>query len=337
VKYFVTGVAGFIGFHLARRLLAAGHEVRGFDGLTQYYDPTLKRARLAELMVEPNFSWFEGMLESKTDLENSLDGFAPDVMVHLAAQAGVRYSIDSPEVYVDSNLVGTFNILELARSAKPGHFMFSSTSSVYGGNEKLPYSESDPAHQPISLYAATKKAGEVMTHAYSHLFDIPTTCFRFFTVYGPWGRPDMAPFKFVERIERGEPIEVYGEGKMSRDFTYIDDLVTGVEKLSTIVPQQGDPIEVPGITDSLSTVAPWRVVNIAGGQPVGLLDFIESIESHLGKEANKVFLPMQPGDVAQTWANAGLLKALTGFLPDTPVDEGVEALVKWYREYHSAT
>ena len=333
MRYFITGTAGFIGFHLAQRLVRAGHEVRGFDGLTPYYDPGLKRARLDRLLQSERFSWVEGMLEDRAALDLAVGGYAPNVIVHLAAQAGVRHSIDHPESYIDSNIVGTFNVLEAARATNPSHLMFSSTSSVYGGNEQLPFSETDPSHLPLSLYAATKKAGEAMSHSYAHLFGIPTTCFRFFTVYGPWGRPDMALFKFVERIERGEPIEIYGEGRMSRDFTYIDDLITSIELLSAAAPQQGKPIDGAGVTDSLSPVAPWRVVNIAGGRTVGLTEFVEAVERHMGMEAKKEFLPMQPGDVRRTWADAGLLKALTGYEPATPVDEGVRAFVGWYREY----
>ncbi|MBA8816800.1 UDP-glucuronate 4-epimerase [Microbacterium halimionae] len=336
MKYFVTGVAGFIGFHLARVLLDAGHEVRGFDALTPYYDPSLKVARLARLEGSSSFSFVQSMLEDRDALDRSIDEFEPEIIVHLAAQAGVRYSIDHPDTYVQSNLVGTFNILEAARRVKPRHLLFASTSSVYGGNEKTPFSEVDSSHQPVSLYAATKKAGEVMSHSYSHLFDIPTTCFRFFTVYGPWGRPDMALFKFVDRIERAEPIEVYGNGEMSRDFTYIEDLVHAIKLLADVVPSKGAPAGGSSSIDSLSTVAPWRVVNIAGGRPVGLMAFVEAVERSLGREAVKIMLPMQPGDVRTTSADPRLLKMLTGYEPSTPVGEGVARFVEWYREYRRA-
>ncbi|WP_324012304.1 NAD-dependent epimerase/dehydratase family protein [Microbacterium sp. JZ37] len=284
-----------MGFHLANRLLEDGHEVHGFDGMTPYYDPSLKKARVRILEEQGRFSWTEGMLEDKMALEASLEDRVPDVIIHLAAQAGVRYSLEAPLAYVDANLVGTFNILELARELKPAHLMLASTSSVYGGNQKLPFAESDGSHFPMSLYAATKKATEAMSHAYAHLFDIPTTCFRFFTVYGPWGRPDMALFKFVERIEAGEAIDVYGNGEMSRDFTFVDDLVAAIEMLSLKAPVVGEPVVAPGAVDSLSPVAPWRVVNIAGGREVPLLEYIEAIERHLGQPAKKNFLPMQPG------------------------------------------
>lgn len=333
MRFFITGVAGFVGFHLARRLLYDGHEVHGFDGMTPYYDPTLKRARVKILEEHERFSWSEGMLEDKAALGAALKSRHADIIIHLAAQAGVRYSLEAPLAYVDANLVGTFNILELARELKPSHLMLASTSSVYGGNEKLPFSETDGSHFPMSLYAATKKATEAMSHAYAHLFDIPTTCFRFFTVYGPWGRPDMALFKFVERIESGQEIEVYGNGQMSRDFTYVDDLVTAIELLSAKPPVRDQPVESETAEDSLSPVAPWRVVNIAGGREVPLLDYIQAIERHLGRTAKKKLLPMQPGDVVSTLADASLLKALTGYELQTGVDEGVAAFVAWYRQY----
>lgn len=336
MKVFVTGTAGFIGFHLALRLLRLGHEVLGYDGMTPYYDIKLKHSRLALLREFAEYTFVEGMLEDKAALDGAVVPFDPEVIVHLAAQAGVRYSLEHPEVYVGSNLVGTYNMLEVARANSPRHLLIASTSSVYGGNQKLPFSESDPADSPVSLYAATKKAGEAMSHSYSHLFKIPTTCFRFFTVYGPWGRPDMALFKFVDLIERNEPIEVYGEGNMRRDFTYIDDLVRSIELLIDCVPEEGQPLQANGVTDSLSPVAPWRVVNIAGGQPIGLMAFIDTIESHLGITANKLFLPMQKGDVPVTFADPSLLKALTDYEPATTVSTGVREFIDWYREYKHA-
>jgi UDP-glucuronate 4-epimerase len=335
MRIFVTGSAGFIGFHLTLSLLRDDHEVMGYDGMTPYYDVALKRARLDILEEFDNFTIVEAMLEDRQALNEAVKSYAPDIIVHLAAQAGVRYSLERPEVYVDSNLVGTYNILETARANPPRHLLFASTSSVYGGNEKMPFSEDDRADYPVSLYAATKKAGEALSHSYSHLFKIPTTCFRFFTVYGPWGRPDMALFKFVERILRDEPIEIYGEGKMRRDFTYIDDLIQGIKLLIDCVPEEGRSVEADGVNDSLSPVAPWRVVNIAGGQPVELMEFIKTIESHLGREAEKLFLPMQKGDVPATFADARLLKALTGFEAATSVDSGVREFVYWYRKYHN--
>lgn len=338
MKIFVTGTAGFIGFHLARRLLADGHQVVGFDGLTPYYDVSLKRERHAILTRSNAFSAVEAMLEDKAALEEAVAGFAPDIIVHLAAQAGVRYSLEHPETYVSSNLVGTFNVLEAARAHPPRHLLMASTSSVYGGNEKIkmPFEEADRTDFPISLYAATKKAGEAMSHTYAHLHKLPTTCFRFFTVYGPWGRPDMALFKFVSAIERGEPIDVYGEGRMQRDFTYIDDLVEGIVRLMEAVPEAGRPVEAEDIIDSLSPVAPWRCVNIGGGHPAGLMEFIATIEEVLGRPAKKIMLPRQPGDVEQTFADAGLLEALTGYRPTTGIDEGVRAFVAWYRQDYMA-
>lgn len=333
MKVFVTGAAGFIGFHLCQSLLDNGHSVVGFDGLTPYYDVALKKARLNLLAAQPKFTMTTAMLEDKDALDAAVTASAPDVIVHLAAQAGVRYSLEHPGVYIESNLVGTYNVLEVAKKVVPKHLLIASTSSVYGGNVEFPFAEADRTDFPVSLYAATKKAGEALSHSYSHLFKVPTTCFRFFTVYGPWGRPDMALFKFVERIYNGEPIEVFGEGKMRRDFTYIDDLITGIELLMDCVPEEGTPIEAEGVTDSLSPVAPWRAVNIAGGNPIGLMDFIETIEKELGLEAIKKLLPMQQGDVQTTFADPGLLRALTGYEPGTAVAEGVRNFVNWYREY----
>lgn len=332
MKYFVTGVAGFIGFHLARRLLAEGHTVRGLDAVTAYYDPELKQARLDVLEQHPNFSWVRGRIEDPDAMTAALHGHESDIWVHLAAQAGVRYSLENPESYISANLVGTQAILEAARHRSPKHLMIASTSSVYGGNTKVPFNENDPSHFPVSLYAATKKAGEALSHSYAHLFDVPTTCFRFFTVYGPWGRPDMALYKFVERIERDEPIEVYGEGRMSRDFTYVDDLIEGIVALASRPPEQGRPVGPEGV-DSLSPVAPWRVVNIAGGSPIGLMDFIDAVEKVTGKVARKNLLPMQPGDVAATMADPTLLRELVGAVPETPLATGVQAFVDWYAEY----
>lgn len=273
--------------------------------------------------------------EDKNALARAVDDCQPDMIVHLAAQAGVRYSLENPDAYISANLVGTFNVLEVAREIEPKHLLLASTSSVSGGNEKMPFAETHLTDAPLTLYAATKKAGEAMSHSYASLWNIPTTCFRFFTVYGPWGRPDMALFKFVKAIEEGQPIDVYGEGRMGRDFTYIDDLVEGIVRLMDCVPEQGKPIEGEGVTDSLSPAAPWRVVNIAGGQPVGLMPFIETIENCLGKQANKNMLPMQKGDVRETFSDSSLLTALTGFTPGISVEEGVAAFVNWYRNEYA--
>ena len=300
------------------------------DGMTAYYDVKLKERRLARLRRSNAFAAHTTMLEDADAVRDAFLRADPDIVIHLAAQAGVRYSIENPRAYVDSNLVGTFNVMEMVREVQPRHFLLASTSSVYGANEAMPFRETDRTDHPLTLYAATKKAAEVMAHSYSHLWSIPTTAFRFFTVYGPWGRPDMALFKFVKAILDDEPIEVYGEGRMRRDFTYIDDLVEAMVRLVDAVPVAGRPVETA--PDSLSPAAPFRVVNIAGGQPVGLLDFISTIERHLGREAKKVMLPMQAGDVTATFADASLLKALTGYVPDTTVDVGVKAFIDWFLE-----
>jgi len=328
MRVLVTGAAGFIGFHLSRRLLAAGHDVDGFDGMTPYYDVKLKQARWAELERSPRFRGRVAMLEDAAALADFAEP-KPDVLVHLAAQAGVRYSLENPRAYVDANLVGTFNVMEAARGTR--HFLLASTSSVYGANAAMPFRETDRTDHPLTLYAATKKAGEDMAHSYAHLWKIPTTAFRFFTVYGPWGRPDMALFKFVAAGLRGEPIDVYGHGEMKRDFTYVEDLVEAIVRLLDKPPREGEPV---GETDSLSPAAPYRVVNIGGGQPVGLLPFIDAIERALGRTLEKRMLPMQKGDVPATWAAPDLLQALTGYVPTTDVETGVRAFVEWYRGYY---
>ncbi len=333
MRFLVTGTAGFIGFHLAKRLLAGGHVVVGVDGLTPYYDVRLKHARHAELERHNGFSAVIGMIETPDVLAQAADLAQPDVIIHLAAQAGVRYSLENPKAYVDANLNGSWNVLELARHLKPRHLLLASTSSVYGANAKVPFCETDRADEPMTLYAATKKSMEAMAHSYAHLYGVPTTAFRFFTVYGPWGRPDMALFKFVSAILKGEPIDIYGEGRMSRDFTFIDDLVEAVLRLVERAPQTGAPVGRAGV-DSLSPVAPFRVVNIAGGQPVGLLDFVETVEQAVGRTAIRNLLPMQAGDVPRTYASAALLEALTGYRPDTPLGVGVPAFVEWYRSYY---
>jgi len=327
----ITGTAGFIGFHAANRFLDRGWRVVGFDALTDYYDVGLKRRRHDLLSGRPGFSAVEARLEQPGILDDLVARERPDIVLHLAAQAGVRYSIEAPESYVDSNLTGLFRLLEALRRHPPRHLLFASTSSVYGANDDLPYAETDRADWPLSFYAATKKAGEAMTHAYAHLHGVPVTAFRFFTVYGPWGRPDMAYFKFARAILRGEPIEVYNHGDMRRDFTYVDDLVEALARLSEVPPPAPGP-ERPRIEgDSLSPAAAWRVVNIGRSQPVGLLDFIAALETALGRNAIKRFLPMQPGDVPATWADTRLLEALVGPLPLTTLDQGLAAFVRWYR------
>lgn len=333
MKVLITGSAGFIGFHTARRFLEAGHNVVGFDGFTEYYDPELKRRRDAILCRYDSFTPVKGMLEDTGLLTGVVEQHRPELVIHLAAQAGVRYSIENPGAYINANVQGTFNLLEALRYNTPNHLLFASTSSVYGGNTDLPFAETARTGFPVSLYAATKTAGEVITHSYAHLFGIPTTCFRFFTVYGPWGRPDMALFKFVDRILRDEEIDVYGNGEMSRDFTFIDDLVEGISRLSKAIPKAGGSDTDANPLDSVSPVAPWRVVNIAGGQPIPLMRFISAIEETLGIKAKKRMLPMQAGDVTDTLASPRLLESLTGFKPNTPIEKGVNAFVNWYTEY----
>jgi UDP-glucuronate 4-epimerase len=334
MRYLVTGTAGFIGFHVAKLLTASGITVCGIDGMTAYYDVALKRRRHATLLQSPRFSAHEVMLEDVTEIRRVYEQFAPDVVIHLAAQAGVRYSIENPRAYVDSNLVGTFNLLELVREFSPKHFLLASTSSVYGANEKIPFEESDHTDHPLTLYAATKKATEVMAHSYAHLWNIPTTAFRFFTVYGPWGRPDMALFKFTKGILEGTPIEIYNNGDMQRDFTYIDDLVKAIVLLTGTIP--GAPqADNAGDNRGVSPSAPFRVVNIGNGELVGLMAFVEAIEQAVGKTAIRKYLPMQQGDVPRTFADSSLLQQLTGFRPATPVAAGVKKFVEWYRDYYN--
>ena len=330
MRVFVTGSAGFIGFHLCRRLLADGHVVDGFDGMTPYYDPQLKRDRLSILERSNGFHQHVGMLEDFDALRAAYAASAPDVVVHLAAQAGVRYSLENPRAYVDSNLVGFFNLIECAREMPPKHLLCASTSSVYGQRRDTPFHETDDTDRPITLYAATKKANEVIAHSYAHLWSLPTTMFRFFTVYGPWGRPDMAPLKFIEAIEAGWPIDIYNFGDMSRDFTFIDDLVEAIVRLADVPPAVGDASDDPAMAPG----APFRIVNIGRGQPVPLLEFVEAIELALGKKAERNLMPMQKGDVPRTFADCTLLEELTGYRPATGVSAGVAALVDWYRARH---
>ena len=329
-KVLITGTAGFIGFHLARLLLDDGFRVQGYDGMTDYYDVTLKQRRHQSLLQHPNFTAVEGMLEDQPKLDTLVDAFQPEVIVHLAAQAGVRYSLENPRAYIDSNVTGTFNVMELARRLKVQHLLMASTSSVYGANTAMPFAENDKADTQLTIYAATKKATESMSHAYAHLWQIPTTMFRFFTVYGPWGRPDMAPYKFVDAVMKGRPIDIYNHGDMARDFTYVTDLVRAIRLLIDTPPVQGAPVE----GDSLSPAAPWRVVNIGNSDKVPLMDFVAAIEQATGKTAIRNYMPMQPGDVPATWADASLLKRLTGYAPQTPMRDGIRQFVAWYRDYY---
>jgi UDP-glucuronate 4-epimerase len=334
-RILITGTAGFIGSHLARLLLSEGHEILGFDGMTDYYDLQVKRRRHADLLQSQGFTAVEAMLEEPGALDVAADAFKPEVIVHLAAQAGVRYSLEAPRSYIDSNVTGTFQLMEVARRHSVAHLMMASTSSVYGANEKMPFAETDAADHPLTIYAATKKATESMGHAYAHLWKIPTTCFRFFTVYGPWGRPDLALFRFVEAILKDRPIDIYNNGDMARDFTYIDDLVRAVSLLIPATPPQVEGRGEAIVGDSLSPVAPWRVVNIGNSDKVPLMDFISAVEDALGRKAERNYMPMQKGDVPATWADAELLQALTGYRPQTDYREGVARFVAWYRDYYA--
>ena len=333
-KVFITGTAGFIGFHLAQLLLDEGFRVHGFDGMTDYYDVKLKQRRHQMLLQNSHFSMTEGMLEDDVLIAQVTDDLAPDVIVHLAGQAGVRYSLENPRAYLDSNLVGTFNVMEAARRLKVEHLLMASTSSVYGANEDMPFAETDKADTALTFYAATKKANESMAHSYAHLWDLPTTMFRFFTVYGPYGRPDLALFKFVDAILDGRPIDIYNHGNMHRDFTYVTDLVRGIRLLIDTPPVRPDNRKVPE-GDSLSPVAPYRIVNIGNSDKVRLLDFVEAIEEELGQKAIRNYMPMQMGDVPATWANAELLKTLTGYKPQTDIKDGIREFVAWFRDYYA--
>jgi len=331
-KIFVTGTAGFIGFHLAKLLLTEGFAVVGYDGITDYYDVTLKRDRHRHLLEYSNFAATEAMLEDEASLDATMDAFKPDVVVHLAAQAGVRYSLENPRVYLDSNVIGTFNVMEAARRNEVQHLLMASTSSVYGANEDMPFTETEKADTQLTIYAATKKANESMAHSYAHLWNLPTTMFRFFTVYGPWGRPDMALNKFVEAILSDRPIDVYNQGNLYRDFTYVDDLVRSIRLLIDAAPKR--PTGPPQAGDSLSPVAPFRIVNIGNGQKVKLLDFVEAIEKNLGIPAKRNLLEMQKGDVPETWSDNTLLQSLTGYRPATEIEDGVAKFVAWYLDYY---
>ncbi|MGV6803618.1 MAG: GDP-mannose 4,6-dehydratase [Ruegeria sp.] len=333
-RVLVTGTAGFIGFHLARLLLSQGFQVHGYDGMTDYYDVALKRRRHQMLMQSPAFSATEDLLENHERLMQVATEFQPEVIVHLAAQAGVRYSLENPRSYVESNVVGTFNVMEAARELEVNHLLMASTSSIYGANENMPFAEVDKADTQLTIYAATKKANEAMGHSYAHLWNLPTTMFRFFTVYGTWGRPDLAYFKFTDAILNDRPIDIYNNGEMFRDFTCVDDLVRGIHLLIDTVPMRPDSrVDIPA-GDSLSPVAPYRIVNIGNSEKVRLMDFIEAIEDAVGKKAIRNYMPMQMGDVPATWADTSLLQELTGYKPQTDIRTGMKQFVDWYREYY---
>ncbi|GFZ98043.1 UDP-glucuronate 5-epimerase [Blastomonas marina] len=333
-KVFITGSAGFIGFHLAQHLLEEGFAVVGYDGMTDYYDVRIKQRRHQMLSQNEHFAAHEGMLEDFDKLHDLMLAEKPDVIVHLAAQAGVRYSLENPRAYLDSNLVGTFNVMECARELEVDHLLMASTSSVYGANEEMPFSELQKTDTPLTFYAATKKATEAMGHSYAHLWNLPTTMFRFFTVYGPWGRPDMALFKFTKGILEGEPIDIYNHGKMYRDFTYVTDLVRGIRLLIDTPPVRPESKDDIPDWDSLSPAAPYRVVNIGNNDRVRLEDFVDAIESECGVEAKRNYMDIQKGDVPATWADATLLENLTGYRPQTDVKEGIRRFVAWYRGYY---
>ncbi|MDQ1899582.1 NAD-dependent epimerase/dehydratase family protein [Paracoccus sp. WLY502] len=329
----ITGAAGFIGFHLTRRLLAEGARVIGVDDHNPYYDPALKAAREAQLIAHPNYLSLRGGIEAPGLLADIMASHRPRVVVHLAAQAGVRHSIEAPGSYASANLAGTFQVLEAARAFPPDHLLMASSSSVYGGSDRMPHRETDRTDQPLSFYAATKKASETMAHSYAALYGLPVTMLRFFTVYGPWGRPDMAPFLFTSALFEDRPIRLFNHGRLQRDFTYIDDLVEAIRALIDMVPHH-PAIPVKG--DSLSSVAPFRVVNIGNGRPIPLMDFIEALEAATGRTGRLQLLPMQPGDVEATWADTTLLERLIGPRQQTPLALALARYVDWFASHYPA-
>ncbi|PHP92635.1 NAD-dependent epimerase [Pantoea agglomerans] len=333
MNFLVTGAAGFIGFHVSQRLLAAGHQVVGIDNLNDYYDVNLKHARLNLIKADPGFTFIEMDLADRDAMASLFEQQKFQRVIHLGAQAGVRYSIENPHAYADSNLTGHLNVLEGCRHHKIEHLLYASSSSVYGLNRKMPFSTEDSVDHPVSLYAATKKANELMSHTYSHLYQLPTTGLRFFTVYGPWGRPDMALFKFTRAMIAGEAIDVYNQGQMKRDFTYIDDIAEAIVRLQDVIPQQDDNWTVETGSPATSS-APYRVYNIGNSQPVTLMNYIEAIEKALGITAKKNLMPMQPGDVLETSADTEALFKAIGFKPQTGVEEGVKKFVDWYRDFY---
>ena len=334
MKIFITGSSGFIGFHLSKKLLDSGHSVHGFDSMNNYYDVKLKKARYKILKKYNKFSFTKNNLENQKVLSNTILKFKPKIIIHLAAQAGVRYSIEKPRVYLDSNITGTYNIIELAKKVNVKHLLIASSSSVYGANKKLPFKEIDKTETQLSIYAATKKSTESIAHSYSNVWKVPITMLRFFTVYGPWGRPDMALFKFTKGIIDNKKIDIYNKGKMYRDFTYIDDIVDGIKALINKAPNSKQLNKFKN--DSLSSVAPFRVLNIGNTRKVYLLDFIDALEKELGKKAIRNYMPMQKGDVKMTLSDTTLLKKLTGYNPKTNFRLGIKNFLKWYLSYYKS-
>ena len=333
MKIIVTGSSGFIGFHVSKKLLGSGNKVHGIDSMNNYYDVNLKKARLAILKKYKNFSFSKAKIENSKDLGKAFKKFKPTVVIHLAAQAGVRYSIEKPRVYLDSNITGTYNIIEIAKRLNVKHLIMASSSSVYGANKKIPFKEVDKTETQMSIYAATKKSNESMAHAYSNIWKIPITMVRFFTVYGPWGRPDMALFKFTRGILKNKKIDVYNNGKMYRDFTYIDDIVNGINLLISKVPSTKQLGKYKD--DSLSPIAPFRILNIGNTKKVFLLDFIKEIERILGKKAKRNYMPLQKGDVKQTLSNTNLLKRITNYNPKINFKTGIRNFLDWYLKYYN--
>ena len=332
-KIYITGAAGFIGFHAAKRFLDKGIKVHGFDSINNYYDVSLKRSRLKILKKYKKFSFTRGLLENQKLLNSSVLKFRPSIIIHLAAQAGVRYSLEKPDIYLNSNIVGTFNLIKIANKIKVKHLIIGSSSSVYGANRKIPFQEIDKTDHQVSFYAATKKSTESLAHSYSSLLKLPTTMLRFFTVYGPWGRPDMAYFKFTKKIIAQKKIDIYNKGKMYRDYTYIDDIVDGIYKLLNKAPSLNSKKKFKN--DSLSPVAPYRILNIGNTKKIYLLDFINTLESELDKKTKKNYMPMQKGDVHSTLSDSSLLKRITGYNPTTNYKSGIKKFINWYLNYYN--
>ena len=333
MKIIVTGSSGFIGFHVSKKLLESGKKVHGVDSMNNYYDVNLKKARLKILKKYKNFSFSKTKIENKKNLDKAFKKFKPAIVIHLAAQAGVRYSIEKPRVYLDSNITGTYNIIEISKKLNVKHLIMASSSSVYGANKKIPFKEIDKTETQMSIYAATKKSNESMAHAYSNIWRVPITMVRFFTVYGPWGRPDMALFKFTKGILNNKKIDIYNNGKMYRDFTYIDDIVSGINLLIKKVPNTKQLGKYKN--DSLSPIAPFRILNIGNTKKVYLLDFIKEIEKVLGKKAKRNYMPLQKGDVKQTLSNTNLLKKITRYNPKTNFKTGIRKFLDWYLNYYN--